>query len=477
MIDSSDPLTIALSLAFVVTQLLWAASFLVDIYLFRLPVDRVDMSEERDLGPGDLPQIALFYPVLRELEQTMRTTLLAISSLRYPRHRYRVFAIPNQDDTETIASLRRLQVEFDFLEVLEVPPTTDPSWQIVWSAWDNNRHAYWWHQGVRAGERRLPPKKTRQLIYAFYKTAAARRGKEDFLVNYIDADSCPPTDHFMAAAIGIRHYDVLQASNIAGNLNDTIAASWHAFDHMAWDGRKFEHLTANGRQPYWMLGKGLFYKASDLLELGGFHPWITIEDPEVGLRFWANGRRLGYIEEPLIEEVPRTLGHGITQRKRWVAGFFQSLDVPLHTLGYSPIDRLKAWLIFLPCLAYLIGPIGIPAGIWAFATMLSGNSPLPTWSILLSVINVTGFAVSLGLLYRSVWERTAFVLERKRDRLRYLIRCNPLALTIWGLIWVIPLWIGWRMYRNDTGLIWERTEKVNANAGLIRSRIRWLRRK
>lgn len=472
MIDSSDPLVVALSLAFIVTQLLWTASLLNDVYIFRQPINKVDMSEEKDLDLSRLPYIVLFYPVLRELEQTMQTTFAAISCLRYPRDRYRIIAIPNSDDRDTIDSLLRLQQQFDFLEVIEVPPTSDPSWEVVWSAWESNPNAYWWHEGARARSRDLPPKKTRQLTYAFYTVAERRRGGEDFLVNYIDADSCPPVDHFMAAAVGIRKYDVLQASNIAGNLNDTLAASWHAFDHMSWDGRKFAHLTADGNQPYWVLGKGLFFKGSDLVELGGFHPWVTIEDPEIGERFWKHGRHLGYIEDPLIEEVPRTIGQGIRQKKRWVAGFFQALDRPLDALHYTPMEKLKAWLIFLPCLSYAIALVGIPVGVWAFIRMWENDSPLPTWSLLLAVMNVAGFAMALALTYRSAWHRSALVLDRKRDRIRYLVRCNPLALTFYGLIWTIPLWIGWRMYRNDTGLVWERTEKVNANAKLIGRKFR-----
>ena len=79
----------------------------------------------------------------------------------------------------------------------------------MWKAWDATSKAYWWHQGPRANERNLPPKKTRQLIYAFYNTVV-RRGGEDFLINYIDADSCPPSDHFKAAVAGMQKYDVLQ---------------------------------------------------------------------------------------------------------------------------------------------------------------------------------------------------------------------------------------------------------------------------
>lgn len=464
-----DTLTAVLCVAFVVTQILYAAAFCVDVYLFRLPIDRVDMAEEKDLRPGDHPRIVLFYPVLRELEETMRTTFISLRHLRYPVGLFRVVSIPNADDVETVASLRRLQREFDFLEVMEVPKTSDPAWDVVWQAWEANDKVYWWHEGPRAKVRDLPPKKTRQLIYAFYNLAREKLAAEgDFLVNYIDADSCPPPDHLIAAAIGIKRFDVLQASNIAGNLNDTLACSFHAFDHMAWDGRKYPHLTAGGRQPFWVLGKGLFFKASDLVALGGFHPWITIEDPEVGLRFWANGKTLGYIENPLIEEVPATFGRGITQRKRWVAGFFQSLDVPLKALGYSWKDRLKAWAIFLPCLSYWINPIGLPVGLWALWRWTDGTGPLPAWTVMLSMANITCYGLAMVLLYLSVWRRTALVLERKRDRLRYLVRCNPIALMVWGLIWIVPLWIGWRMYRKDGGLVWERTEKIDANARLVR---------
>ena len=198
----------------------------------------------------------LFYPVLNELEGTMRTTFEALARLDYPRDRFEVIAIPNASDAGSIGSLRMLQGEFPFLKLIEVPATGDASWQTVWDQWNANPKAYWWHEGARAGIRDLPPKKTRQLIYAFYKVAEEKRGGEDFLVNYIDADSAPPRDHFLAAAHGVDRFDVMQATNIAGNLLASMPASFHAFDHMAWDGHKYKHLTADGSQPYWGPGQG-----------------------------------------------------------------------------------------------------------------------------------------------------------------------------------------------------------------------------
>jgi hypothetical protein len=391
--------------------------------------------------------------------------------MEYPKHRYRIVAIPNSDDVETVASLRRLTAEFSFLEILEVPPTDDPSWQIVWDAWDSNPKAYWWHHGERRHARALPPKKTRQLIYASYVTAEALRHEPGLVINYIDADSCPPVDHFKAAAVGLRRFDVLQAQNVAGNLNASMPASWHAFDHMCWDGSKYAHLSAGGRQPYWLLGKGNFFKASDLLALGGFHPWVAIEDPEVGLRFWINGKTLGVIRGSLIEEVPETLLEGIKQRKRWVCGFFQALGEPLKHLGFSPWQRFKAWIIFLPCLSLWINAIGVPTGIWALWAYFTHRDPLPIWTVWLSILNLLSFAAMLIFLYAKIWGRTRLVLDRWIDRVWYMLRINPISVMVWWVLWVIPLAIGLAMYFRDGGLIWQRTEKVDANHDLVRSKL------
>ncbi|HEV7346529.1 MAG TPA: glycosyltransferase family 2 protein [Devosia sp.] len=469
MYEPSDAMALIVLGMFCATQIAYFLSLTLDIYFFSRPINWVDPEEARALDPKDYPHIVLFYPVLRELEATMRTTFVSIGHIEYPRGKFSVVAIPNADDVETVAALRRLQREFPFLQIIEVPHTRHKSWNVVWDSWQRTPKAYWWHKGKYARDRNLPPKKTRQLIYAFYQIAQSSLTHEDFLVNYIDADSCPPSDHFLAAAAGMQHYDVLQAQNIAGNLNASMASSWHAFDHMAWDGLKYPHLSADGKHPYWVLGKGLYFRASDLLALGGFHPWITIEDPEVGMRFWTNGKRLGIIANPLIEEVPLTFAHGITQRKRWVAGFFQSLATPLASMGMRRRDRFKAWLNFLPCLSLSLNSIGTPLGIWAFLSFLSGNSQVPDWVLWLAVVNLVLFGMSMTRLYVRTWQRTAMVLSRRRDRIWYLLRVNPVFVMVWWLIWLIPLWIGFRMFLRDEGLVWERTEKSDANHKLVRA--------
>lgn len=182
---------------FVVTQALYLASMLLVAFFYTWPIDLVE-PEHLSADRATYPPVILFYPVLRELEETMRTTFHALDKIDYPRNRYRIVAIPNYDDHATIAALERLQITFPWLEILAVPATSHPSWRTVWNAWESNPKAYWWHIGKRARVQDLPPKKTRQLVYAFYNLCPA--GSEDTLISYIDADSAPPANYFLLGA-------------------------------------------------------------------------------------------------------------------------------------------------------------------------------------------------------------------------------------------------------------------------------------
>jgi glycosyltransferase XagB len=457
---------LALLVLFVATQAVYLASMLVTVYFYSRPVDLVTLA---DLPPdrAAYPPVLLLYPVLRELEETMRTTFCALDNIDYPRDRYRIVAIPNHNDHATIAALLRLQAEFSWLELLVVPATSDPSWDVVWRQWESNPKAYWWHSGKRARARDLPAKKTRQLIYAFYSLCPA--GAADTLISYIDADSAPPPNYFQLGAAGAAVYDVVQLTNVAGNILSSWASSFHGFDHMCWDASMYPHMTAHGKHPFYVLGKGLFYRSSDLHALGGFHPWLTIEDPEVGMRLWVNGRRLGVVREPLIEEVPRTFRHGVTQRKRWVCGFFQSLGSPLTAMGMTWSQRLRARLNLVPCLSLLVNPIGMAVGIWILVLAAVGDRPVDLPLTVLSAVNILGALVILGHNWANAWKVSRLVLDSRWSRLQFALRVNPLlVMAYWGF-WCLSIVIGIQMFLRDTGLTWERTVKVDANHDLVRT--------
>lgn len=459
-----------LTTLYTLVQVFYLLTFLVMLYFFTRNVNWVDTSKVREVSLKDYPYIILLYPVLKEPYAAMETAMTGLAKLQYSKGKYIVLAIPNANDELTVAYLRQLEEKFDFLQILEVPPTTDETWDMVWEAWESNPKVYWWHQGRYAKDKDLPPKKTRQLIYAFYALASTYEN-EDFLIDYIDADSVPPPDHFLAAVSGMQYhrFDVLQATNIAGNMLQTWAATFHALDHLIWDRFVYPHMSADGQHPFWVLGKGLFYWKSDLLEVGGFNPHQTIEDPEIGMKLYTNGRRIGIIENPLIEEVPITWGRGVTQRKRWICGFFQAVESTKH-MGMKAKDRFLAHLNLIPVLSLLANAIGLPLGVWALLTYLNGNSTLPNYLLVLSAVNVLAYCLLMVNIYRHIWLSTGIVLKGFA-RVHYMLRVNPIFMWAYWLWWIVSIVIGYRMYQKDLGREWERTVKIDPNRKVVRSRL------
>ena len=61
------------------------------------------------------------------------------------------------------------------------------------------------------------------------------------------------------------------------------------------------------------------------------------------------------------------------------------------------------------------------------------------------------------------------VLDSRKERAFYLLRVNPIFLIAYWILWLVPLAIGTWMFITDTGLTWQRTQKVDANHDLVRS--------
>ncbi len=305
-------------------------------------------------------------------------------------------------------------------------------------------------------------------MFALYAYAAKLPGRS-WLLSYLDADSAVPEEYFRIAAAGVSRFDVVQLTNVAGNLLDSWAASFHSMDHMAWDGGLYPHMTARGRHPYYVLGKGLFYKVNDLVEVGGFNPWLTIEDPEIGMKLWVNGKTLGVSDIPLIEEVPRTFRGGVTQRKRWVAGFLQSLALPLTAMGMSFAQRARARLNLIPLLSLALNTVGLPLAVWAVIESARGEAPVDLPLTVLSVVNILAALAIILRIYYAAWSRSRMVLSNYGSRLRFMARVNPLFLVFYWILWLLPMGIGLSMFLADGGLVWQRTEKVDANHDLVRA--------
>ena len=204
---------------------------------------------------------------------------------------------------------------------------------------------------------------------------------------------------------------------------------------MAWDGSKYEHLSGDPRQPYWMLGKGLFFHAQDIYDLGGFHPWITIEDPEVGLRLWKNGKNLGIMEGSLIEEAPTTFANAILQRKRWDRGLLPDVEIPRRSHGPHGllVHRKDQGLADLPSVPDDVVQLSRPTlSVWAAVTWYNGTTILPLWCLYWSAANLGLRRLFMIELYWRTWFRTKLIMDTTWQRVRYMLRVNPIFLGCGG---------------------------------------------
>ena len=67
------PPTDVLVIAFVAIQLAYLVCTSISVFFMTRPVDWVDVEEAAAIPERNLPRIILLYPVLHELEETMRT--------------------------------------------------------------------------------------------------------------------------------------------------------------------------------------------------------------------------------------------------------------------------------------------------------------------------------------------------------------------------------------------------------------------
>jgi ABC-type Fe3+ transport system permease subunit len=144
-------------------------------------------------------------------------------------------------------------------------------------------------------------------------------------------------------------------------------------------------------------------------------------------------------------------------------GFFQTMNSSLKYIKLNFWQRQRARLNMVPVLSFLVNIIGLPTGAYALYRFIEGTGVFSLWIVVLSLINILLYVSFMTLLYRNVWRRTRYVLQKRRDRAFYLLRINPISLFVYWFLWCIPIIIGFSMFIADKGKSWARTHKVDAN--------------
>jgi hypothetical protein len=86
----------------------------------------------------------------------------------------------------------------------------------------------------------------------------------------------------------------------------------------------------------------------------------------------------------------------------------------------------------------------------------------------LAGFNVVAAAAIIIHNWINSWRVSRLVLDARRSRLLLAFRLNPLFVMLYWLFWVVAIVIGIQMFIRDKGLVWERTEKIDANHDLVR---------
>ena len=86
----------------------------------------------------------------------------------------------------------------------------------------------------------------------------------------------------------------------------------------------------------------------------------------------------------------------------------------------------------------------------------------------LSAVNILGAVLILAHNWINAWKVSRLVLDNRRTRLLLMLRVNPVFVMAYWIFWSVSIVIGIQMFVRDKGLVWERTEKVDANHDLVR---------
>jgi hypothetical protein len=122
----------------------------------------------------------------------------------------------------------------------------------------------------------------------------------------------------------------------------------------------------------------------------------------------------------------------------------------------------------VPCLSLLVNPVGLAVGIWILVLAINGDNRVGIPVTVLAAVNVVAALCIILHNWINSWRVSRLVLDARRSRLTLAFRLNPLFVMAYWVFWVIAIVIGIQMFIRDKGLVWERTEKIDANHDLVR---------
>jgi cellulose synthase/poly-beta-1,6-N-acetylglucosamine synthase-like glycosyltransferase len=286
----------------------------------------------QNLKDEELPFYTILLPVYKEKE-IVKLLLQGIANLDYPKERYEILILLEEDDEETIREVEEHLTTDEDLKGYNFIPIIVPDYQ--------------------------PKTKPKACNYGLIFS----RGKH--LVIY-DAEDIPEPNQLKMAVAAFQYfpeeYICFQAHLNYYNTNQNFLTKMFTLEYSYW----FDYMLPGLFKlnlPIPLGGTSNHFRMEKLIELGGWDPYNMTEDADLGMRAYLHGYKVGVIDSTTYEEANSKLSNWIRQRSRWIKGYMQTWLVynrePLKMIkeagfrGYLAFNMLIGGTPFI----FLVNPI------------------------------------------------------------------------------------------------------------------------
>jgi cellulose synthase/poly-beta-1,6-N-acetylglucosamine synthase-like glycosyltransferase len=259
---------------------------------------------------SELPVYTVMVPLFREA-RVLPFLADALRDLDYPASRVEILLIFEEDDAETLAAAKALDLpdHFSFIIVPGSLPQTKP--------------------------------KACNFVLPF--------ARGEYLVIY-DAEDLPEPQQLKKAvaafALGDERLACVQAQLNYYNWNENWLTRQFAIEYAAFFDLLLPTMVRLGL-PIPLGGTSTHFRLSALRAAGAWDPNNVTEDADLGIRFALMGYRCGIIQSTTEEEANCRLPNWVRQRSRWIKGWLQTYLVRMrHPLRLYRTLGLKGFLGF-----------------------------------------------------------------------------------------------------------------------------------
>jgi len=293
-------------------------------------IDEIIYKEQTEelqaISDSELPVYTVLIPVFKEPD-VIETLIKAIKKFDYPQNKLDVILLLEEKDKETYEAAKKAQPPSNW-RFLVIPPSQ-------------------------------PQTKPKACNYGLFFS----RG--EYLVIY-DAEDIPEPDQLKKSYLAFKNNDesyiCFQGALNYFNKDQNLLTKLFTLEYSYW----FDYMLPGLFMmdlPIPLGGTSNHFKVDKLREIGGWDPFNTTEDADLGIRASAESYKVGIIRSTTYEEANPQVWNWIRQRSRWVKGYMQTtLVYNRHPFKMLKVLGLKKWLSFQffiggTPLVFLINPI------------------------------------------------------------------------------------------------------------------------